>query len=128
VSVTEGGRVTIDGNLANVGGGEVTSAVLSVQPTQGVQPAYPQRNYFIGTVDASSFAPFQLTAQANLADASNVTVQVRYVVDGEQVVTNEVVQLPPGQRGGGPLSSGLAVVLLGLAVAAGATVYLTRYR
>jgi len=129
VSVTEGGRVTIDGNLANVGGGEVTSAVLSVQPTQGVQPAYPQRNYFIGTVDASSFAPFQLTAQANPADASNVTVQVRYVVDGEQVVTNETVQLPPGQRGGGPAPSGIAaVLLLGLAVAAGATVYVTRYR
>lgn len=131
VSVTEGGRVTIDGNLANVGDGEVTSAVLSVQPAAGVQPAYPQRNYFVGTVDASSFAPFELTAQANLANASQVTVQVRYAIDGEQVTRNESVPLPPAQSGagGGPVSTGMAVVLLlGLAAAAGATVYVTRYR
>ena len=131
VSVTEGGRLTIDGNLANVGDGEVTSAVLSVQPGEGVQPAYPQRNYFVGTVDASSFAPFELTAQANLENASQVTVQVRYAVDGEQVVRNESVPLPPAQSGagGGPVSPGMAVVLiLGLAAAAGATVYVTRYR
>ena len=131
VSRTEGGRVTIDGNLANVGDGELTSAVLSVRPEPGVQPAYPQRNYFVGTVDASSFAPFELTAQADPANATQVTVQVRYAVDGEQVVRNETVPLPPAQSGagGGPFSPGMALaVFLGLAAAAGATVYVTRYR
>ena len=131
VSLTEDGRVTIDGNLANVGDGEVTSAVVAVQPTEGVQPAYPQRDYFIGTVDASSFAPFELTARANVANASQIPVQVTYAVDGEQVTRNRTVPLPPARSGGdgGPVSPGMAVVaLLGLATVAGGTVYVTRYR
>ena len=131
VRVTEGGRVTIDGNLANVGDGEVTSAVVAVQPGEGVQPAYPQRDYFVGTVDASSFAPFELTAQADPANASQVPIQVSYAVDGEQLTRNATVPLPPAQSGGngGPVSAGVALaVLLGLAAVAGATVYVTRYR
>jgi len=131
VSLTEDGRVTIDGNLANVGDGEVTSAVVAVQPTEGVQPAYPQRDYFIGTVDASSFAPFELTARADVANASQIPIQVTYAVDGEQVTRNRTVPLPPAQSGGdgGPVSPGMAVVaLLGLATVAGGTVYVTRYR
>jgi len=131
VSVADGGRVTIDGNLANVGDGEVTSAVVTVRSGEGIQPAYPQRDYFVGTVDASSFAPFELTAQADTANASRVPIQVSYTVDGEQVTRNQSVPLPPAQSGadGGPVSPGMAVaVLLGLAAAAGATVYVTRYR
>jgi len=130
VSVSEDGRVTIDGNLANVGDGEVTSAVVAVRPTEGVEPAYPQRDYFVGTVDASSFAPFELTAQTDGANATHVPLRVTYAVDGEQVVRNRTVPLPPAQSGsGGPVSPGMAVViLLGLAAAAGATVYVTRHR
>ncbi|MBX0285930.1 CARDB domain-containing protein [Haloarcula salinisoli] len=131
VSVTEGGRVTVDGNLANVGDGEVTSAVVAVQPAEGLQPAYPQRDYFVGTVDASSFAPFELTAQADVENATQVPIQVTYAVDGEQVTRNATVPLPPAQSGpgGGPVSPGMALaILLGLAAAAGATVYVTRYR
>ncbi|MFC6755982.1 hypothetical protein ACFQER_03740 [Halomicroarcula sp. GCM10025894] len=131
VSVAEGGRVTVDGNLANVGDGEVTSAVVAVQPAEGVQPAYPRRDYFVGTVDASSFAPFELTAQADVENATQVPIQVTYAVDGEQVTRNATVPLPPAESGagGGPVSPRMALaVLLGLAAAAGATVYVTRYR
>ena len=54
-----------------------------------------------------------------------------YAVDGEQVTQNATVPLPPAESGagGGPISPGMgAVALLGLAAAAGATVYVTRYR
>ena len=131
VSISDGGRVTLDGNLANVGDGEVTSAVVAVRPSEGVQPAYPQRDYFVGTVGASSFAPFELTAQADLENASEVPLRVTYAVDGEQVTMNASAPLPPAESGvgGGPGSTGLAVViLLGLAAAASVTVYVARNR
>ncbi|WP_324661570.1 COG1361 family protein [Haloarcula sediminis] len=131
ISVTEDGRVTIDGNLANVGDGEVTSAVVTVQPAEGIQPAYPQRDYFVGTVDGSSFAPFELTARADVTDASGVPLRVTYSVDGEPLTMNATAPLPPAERsaGGGPGSPGLAaVILLGLAAAASVTVYVARNR
>jgi len=129
--VTDGGRVSVDGNLANVGGGAVSSAVVSVRPTDGVQPAYPQRNYFVGTVEESAFAPFELTAQADTATATAVTVQVNYTVDGASVTDTATVPLPPPESsdGGGSLPVGAVVALLaGLAGVAAATVYVTRYR
>lgn len=131
VTVDDDGRVTVDGNLANVGDGEVESAVVAIQPAEGVEPAYPQRDYFVGSVDASSFAPFELTAQADVETASQVPLQVTYAVEGEQVVRNTTVPLPAaqGSSGGGPVSPAIAVaILLGLAAAAGATVYVVRYR
>ncbi len=131
VSVADGGRVTIDGNLANVGDGEVTSAVVAVRPAEGIQPTYPQRDYFVGTVDGSSFAPFELTARADPVNASEVPLRVTYTVDGEQVTMNATAPLPPAESGagGGPGSPGVAVViLLGLAVAASVTVYVARNR
>jgi len=131
VSVTDGGRVTVDGNLANVGDGELTSAVVTVQPTDGVQPAYPQRDYFVGTVDASAFAPFELTAQADTDNATEVPIQVTYTVDGEQRTETVNAPLPPAEErsGGGPLSGGVAVgLVVALLALAGGTVYVTRYR
>jgi len=131
VTLTDGGRVTIDGNLGNTGNGPVESAVVAVQPTDGVQPAYPQRDYFVGTVEQSAFAPFELTAQANTDNATEVTLQVRYSVDGEELTDTVTVPLPPPESGGegGPLSLGATVaVVLGLAGVAAGSVYAVRYR
>jgi hypothetical protein len=130
VRLTESGNVTVDGNLANTGDGEVTSAVVAVEPTSGIEPAYPQRNYFVGTVDASAFAPFELTAQANLDNATDLTVRLTYTVDGEQVTDTVSVPLPPPSgSGGGGLSAGLGIGLtLALVAAGGVAIYLRRYR
>jgi len=130
VTVADDGGVTIEGNLANVGDGELTGAVVAVEGSDGVRPDYPQRTYFIGTVDASGFAPFELTAQADGAEATNVTVRIDYAVDGEQRTERETVPLPSsGGVGGGdlPLGITLAVTLCLVGVAA-ATVYTRRYR
>ena len=128
VTVREGGRVDLSGNLANTGDGEVTSAVVAVQPTADVQPAYPQRNYFVGTVDASSFAPFELTGQADTDNATNLTVQLSYTVDGEQVTDTVTVPLPPPTDDGGQSALGLGVALtFGVVAVVGVGIYARRY-
>jgi len=130
VRLTAGGNVTIDGNLANTGDGEVSSAVVTVASTSGVRPAYPQRNYFVGTVDASAFAPFELTAQADPENATDLTVRLTYTVDGQQVNDTATVPLPPPtDTGGEQLPAGLTIglTLAAVAVASGG-LYLRRYR
>ncbi|MBX0321690.1 hypothetical protein EGH21_01470 [Halomicroarcula sp. F13] len=132
VTVAEDGRVSVDGNLANVGDGEVTSAVVAVQPTRYVDPAYPQRNYFVGSVASSEFAPFELTAQADTENATALTVRVDYTVDGERVSETTEVPLPADDgtnRGSGQQSIGIALALtVGLVVTVAVTLFARRSR
>ncbi|GGN86056.1 hypothetical protein [Haloarcula pellucida] len=132
VSVDDDGRVRVDGNLANVGDGEVTSAVVAVQPTRYVEPAYPQRNYFVGSVASSEFAPFELTAQADTENATSVTVRVDYTVDGERVSDTTEVPLPAEDgtnRGSDQQSLGIALaVTVGLVVTVAVTLFARRAR
>lgn len=92
VTVDEEGSVSLAGNLANTGDGEVTSAVVAVEPSEYVDPAYPQRTYFVGTVAASEFAPFDLTARADTENATAATLRVTYTAGDERVT--ETVQAP----------------------------------
>lgn len=85
------GVLTITGNAGNTGRGSVTGLVVSVGEAPGVTPAYPQRDYFVGTVDGSEFAPFELTAQVD-RNASTVPVVVSYTVDGD--IREDRVDLP----------------------------------
>jgi hypothetical protein len=106
VTVDDDGRINLSGNLANTGDGEITSAVVTVEPTEHVGPAYPQRTYFVGTVAASEFAPFELTATGDTANATTVTLGVEYTAGGER--TAETIQVPlPGidSDGGGTASA-----------------------
>jgi hypothetical protein len=127
---TEEGVVRITGNAGNVGRGSVTGLVLSVGRAEGVTPAYPQRDYFVGTVEGSEFAPFELTARVDTANASTVPVVVTYAVDGD--VREETVALPVDDDLGSeersdrrlPLSVWLGAV--GVALAAAAAVVIRR--
>jgi hypothetical protein len=85
------GVLTVAGNAGNVGRGSVTGLVVSVGEAPGVTPAYPQRDYFVGTVEGSEFAPFELTARVD-TNASSVPVLVTYTVDGD--TREERVDLP----------------------------------
>lgn len=87
----EDGRLLVSGNAGNTGDAEVTGVVVAVGEAEGVTPAYPQRDYFIGTVGGSEFAPFELTATID-ENATTVPVEVTYRVDGEQ--RTEQVDLP----------------------------------
>ncbi|SEO24129.1 CARDB protein [Halogranum amylolyticum] len=109
----EDGTVTLSGNAANVGRGEATGLVVAVVQTDLVEPTYPQRDYFVGTVGGSDFAPFDLTAEVN-ESATTVPVQVTYQVDG--VRYNHVYDLPYEVGDDGRNRSGLRLPALGTAL------------
>ena len=96
-----GDSLRLAGNLGNVGDGEVRGVVVSVGDSEYAKPAYPQRNYFLGTVAASEFAPFELTATVDTANATSVPVEVAYSTAGERQVETVEVPLPPSERAGG---------------------------
>jgi hypothetical protein len=126
----ENGVVRVTGNAGNVGRGSVTGLVLAVGDTTGVSPAYPQRDYFVGTVEGSEFAPFELTARVD-ENATRIPVVVTYAVDGEG--REERVALPvsadlgdEGERSDRNLPLPLWVGVAGVAVAAAAAVVVRR--
>ncbi|MFC7135677.1 CARDB domain-containing protein [Halobaculum litoreum] len=135
VTVRDDGRVAIGGNLGNVGGGEVTGVVVGVADGEFAAPAYPQRDYFVGTVGASEFAPFRVTARVDAANASTVPVQVAYTTGDDRVTTVIEVPLPeddaPARRVGafGGLGAlGGVLLAFGLAVPAAVGLLARRYR
>jgi len=92
----EDDRLRLSGNLGNVGDGEVRGVVVSVGQGEYVAPAYPQRDQFLGTVGPSEFAPFELTAQIDAANATSVPVRVTYTTAGERRTMTADVALPDG--------------------------------
>jgi hypothetical protein len=128
------GVATVAGNVANVGGGEVTGAVVAVDPAPGVEPVYPGRDFFVGTVGGSDFAPFEVTAAVD-ADGDgtgaggtvDVPLRVSYLADGEPSVveTTVPVAVPAGSGGrvagvgvvGGAVGVGVVLALPVLAYA-----------
>lgn len=121
------GRLVVTGNAGNVGDGEVTGVVVAVSESEHVAPAYPQRDYFVGTVEGSEFAPFELTADVDAANATTIPVTVSYRVGGEARTENVSLayddSLAPAERRSSPAASlsipfGTAGLALGLLVGA----------
>lgn len=111
---TDDGRVTLSGNAANVGRAEATGLVVAVLPSELVEPTYPQRDYFVGTVGGSDFAPFDLTAEVN-ESATTVPVRVTYQVDG--VRYDHVYDLPYDVSERERTRTGLSIPALGTGIA-----------
>ncbi|MFC7070379.1 CARDB domain-containing protein [Halobaculum lipolyticum] len=135
VSLGEDGRVTIGGNLGNVGGGEVSGVVVGVADAEFAAPAYPQRDYFVGTVGASEFAPFTVTARVDAANTSTVPVAVAYTTGNDRVTTVVDVPLPADESAGRPVgvfggfgALGTALLVFGLAIPAAVGLLARRYR
>lgn len=127
----DGDSVGLSGNLANTGDGEVTGAVVSVQSSEYVAPAYPQRTYFVGTVSASEFAPFDLTARADTDNATAVTLEVAYTTGGErrtETVRAPIEDAPAGGADATSRSMVVPAVLLGLVAVGGVTLFARQYR
>jgi len=125
----EDGVVRVEGNLANTGDGEVTGAVVEVSPDRWVTPAYPQRSYFVGSVAGGEFVPFEVTADADPANATDVTLRVSYGADGDR--TTETVRAPlpaPEEDGGGLVSQSPLPVALVVGVTAIGVVAAIGYR
>nr|WP_305882843.1 hypothetical protein [Halobellus rarus] len=99
-AVRSGSGVTISGDAANLGGTDARSVLVSVGEADGVRPVSPSGEYFIGAIDASEFATFELTAAAD-QNASAVPVEITYIVDNERVTTTQRISLDEDSLSGG---------------------------
>ncbi|QZP36441.1 hypothetical protein [Halobaculum magnesiiphilum] len=123
VSVTRGpgGVLQVAGTAANVGSTDVDSVIVSVVDGDGVRGADPQPDYFVGGVEGSDFASFDLNAELT-GDRTTVPVRVEYVVDDvrrsyttDVRVSQSMLATPTPAPQGGPLGG---LPLLPAAVAA----------
>jgi hypothetical protein len=87
-----GGGVTIDGDAANVGGTDAESVLLSVRATDGVSPAPPAADYYLGTIEVGEFSTFELTAEVE-PEVSSIPVNVTYIVDNDRITTTQEIEL-----------------------------------
>lgn len=86
---------TIRGDASNIGGSDVESVLVSVNETAGVSPTSPNREYFVGEIEASEFGTFELTADID-SEIESVPVDVTYIVngsDGEDERVTETQQI-----------------------------------
>ena len=127
----EDGRVHLSGSAGNVGLSSAQSVVVRVLPADGVTPARPNREYFVGTVPASDFVSFDLYAEVD-DGVGTVPVQVTYLSQGERrerVVDVDVSDLSAAEQpqqgpdlpltaivGAGVVALVLLLALLGYAV------------
>lgn len=119
---TEDGRLRVTGNAGNVGDGEVTGVVVRIGANEHIRPAYPGRTYFVGTVAASEFAPFELTAEVDAENATEIPVSVVYQTDGDQRVENVTLPYDSSLAPDSDRQSALPVSLSGAGVVAGLAV------
>ncbi len=61
----------------------MNSVIVRVVPADGVEPVPPNREYFVGTVPASDFVSFDLTARV-ADDVAAVPIEVRYLASGDE--------------------------------------------
>jgi hypothetical protein len=79
----EDDRLQLSGSAANVGLTEVDSVIVRVVPADGVTPAFPNKEYFVGTVPASDFVSFDVYASVD-ENVTAVPLVVTYLVDGDR--------------------------------------------
>lgn len=120
VDVTRTGDVlTLSGDAANIGSADARSVVISVVPTDGVVPVAPKKEYFVGAVDASEFATFEVTANASTS-VDIVPVRIEYTAGGERIT--EVIEIDVSDvqdtTAGDDRSAANPLVTVGVAIAA----------
>lgn len=86
----EDGRLHVVGSAANVGLEDVNSVVVRVRATERLQPAAPNREYFVGTVPASDFVSFDVYATAD-GNVSEIPLEVTYLAGGERRTVDATV-------------------------------------
>lgn len=95
-----GSTVTIEGDAANLGSTDAESVYLRFPETDGVSPVSPSGDYYVGGVEASEFATFELTGRVE-DGTSAVPVEISYVVDDERVNTTQRIDLGSTDSAGG---------------------------
>ncbi|SEH53174.1 Uncharacterized conserved protein [Halopenitus malekzadehii] len=93
--VPAGSGIRIQGDAANLGGTDAESVLVRVGEADGVTPVAPAREYFVGGIEASEFATFELTASLD-GGVESVPVEISYLVDGDRVTTTQQVAVDGG--------------------------------
>lgn len=130
------GVLQITGSTSNVGTTTARSVVIRVREGENVEPAPPNRDFFVGEIPGSDFSSFDLTARAT-GNVTEIPLVVNYLVDGERITQTFSVPVDSGmaadrsqQSGGGGPGAGLLAVaglaLVALLVVAG--ILVRRYR
>lgn len=101
----DGDVYRITGSASNLGLSDVHSALVGVQSADGVQPRGPSKEYFVGTVEASDFITFELTAHLD-EGVTDVPIRLSYLVDGERITRTVVVERDAPASGSGSKSDG----------------------
>lgn len=91
------GKYRISGSASNLGLTEAHSVIVRVEPTNGVTPAAPNREYFVGTVPGSEFVSFDLYAEL-AGNPESITLSFSYLSEGERV--NDQVSVPAPETEG----------------------------
>ncbi|WP_048075322.1 hypothetical protein [Haloquadratum walsbyi] len=88
--------VTVTGDAANLGRTNADGVLLSVADTDSTTPVSPSGEYFVGEVESSEFATFELTASVQ-PGVEAVPVNVGYVVEGDRVQQTQQIPLSSGR-------------------------------
>lgn len=99
------GGTTIQGEAVNVGSTDAGSVILRVRDADGNGSSGTGGEYFVGPVEGSEFATFELTADV-AGDRTVVPVEISYNVDGERRTEVQRIDLDAAQSGGPPAGAG----------------------
>jgi hypothetical protein len=106
VEVTEQGSLTsVDGEAANIGGTDVESVLVSIPDSDTVSPAAGSGEFFVGSVDASEFATFELSSSVSNG-TDTLPIELTYIVDDERVTTTQTVDISAADSVGTGSSQG----------------------
>lgn len=108
--VEEDGKLRISGSASNVGLTEAQSVIVSVRETEGVTPAEPSREYFVGRVPGSDLVSFDVYARTD-GSVDTIPLEVSYLSEGERQTQEFSVPAPNVDRTTVPEPSSGSMVL-----------------
>lgn len=79
-TMNRGGTYTISGDVSNLGGADADAVLVDLAASESLSS---NGGYFVGTVERSEFATFDLAVDAS-ASVNQIPVRVNYSVNGEQ--------------------------------------------
>jgi hypothetical protein len=92
-----GQEVLLEGDAANLGRTDAQSVLIRFPATGSVQQTSPSGEYFVGEVEASEFATFELTGTIG-STTDTLPVTISYVVGGERVERRQEIPLQISNR------------------------------
>lgn len=93
----EGDKLNIAGSASNLGSTGVNSVVVRVLLRDGITPAFPNKEYFVGTVPPSDFVSFDVYATTS-GRVTTIPLEAEYTVGNERV--REQFEVTLGAVGG----------------------------